>query len=135
FVPTLTVPPSAPAGGGTSGAGKRSVLRCDTGAVRAAKGAAMTGWNAMSYEGRDTILPVVKREAESMFALAERPDLWDTPTACVGWEVRDVIGHMVDVTEAYFVSFDAARGGPEAPAAYGVRGMAARVNELAQAFR
>src|SRR5205809_889126 len=95
----------------------------------------MGGWNAMSYEGRDTILPVVKREAESMFALAERPDLWEASTACTGWEVRDVIGHMVDVTEAYFVSFDAARGGPEAPAAYGVRGMAARVNEQARAFR
>jgi len=95
----------------------------------------MSEWNAMTYEAKDNILRVVKREAEGMFALAERPDLWEAPTASLGWEVRDVIGHMVDVTEAYFVSFDAARGGPAAPEAYGLPGMAARVNTQAQSFR
>src|SRR5689334_1439389 len=92
-------------------------------------------WNGMTWEGRDNLLRVVQREAAGMFSMAEQPDMWEAPTASVGWEVRDVIGHMVDVTEAYFVSFDAARGGPPAPDAYGLTGMGARVNTQAQAFR
>jgi uncharacterized protein (TIGR03083 family) len=52
-----------------------------------------------------------------------------------GWEVRDVIGHLVDVTESYFVAFDAAREGSAVPDAYGTPGMAARLNEKAQALR
>ena len=31
----------------------------------------MSEWNAMTYEGKDTILRVVRREAGEMFALAE----------------------------------------------------------------
>jgi uncharacterized protein (TIGR03083 family) len=92
-------------------------------------------WNGMSYEGKDNMLRAVKREAAGMFALAEQPEAWEAPTAAAGWEVRDVIAHLVDVTEAYFVSFDAARGGPAAPEAYGLTGMAARVNTQAQSFR
>ncbi len=95
----------------------------------------MGKWNAMTYEGKDNILRVVRREADGMFAMAEEPDAWERPTASALWQVRDVIGHLVDVTEAYFVSFDAARGGPPAPEAYGLPGMAARVNTQAQSFR
>jgi uncharacterized protein (TIGR03083 family) len=89
----------------------------------------------MTYEGRDNILRVVQREANGMFTMAQRPDAWETPTAAAGWDVRDVIAHLVDVTEAYFVSFDAARGGPPVPEAYGLTGMGARVNQQALAFR
>ena len=42
----------------------------------------MSEWNAMTYEGKDTILRVVRREAEQMFALAEEPGAWEAPTAC-----------------------------------------------------
>ena len=45
----------------------------------------MSEWNAMTYEGKDTILRVVRDEAERMFAMAERPATWDAPTACEGW--------------------------------------------------
>jgi uncharacterized protein (TIGR03083 family) len=69
----------------------------------------MGEWNAMSYEGKDNILRVVRQEAQRMFALADAPDAWNAPTACSGWEVRDIIGHLVDTTEGYFDSFDAAR--------------------------
>jgi uncharacterized protein (TIGR03083 family) len=95
----------------------------------------MSEWNAMTYEAKDTILGVVKREAVGMFAMAERPEAWEAPTASVQWQVRDVIAHLVDTTEAYFVAFDAARGGPAVPEAYGLPGMAARVNAQAQVFR
>src|SRR5258708_33355881 len=51
--------------------------------------------NAMTYEGKDTILRVVREQAEQLFAFAEQPDAWDAKTACESWEVSDVIGHLV----------------------------------------
>lgn len=95
----------------------------------------MSSWNAMSYDGKDTILRVVRGEAERFFALAEPAAAWEAPTACPGWQVRDVVGHLVDTTESYFVAFDAARGKSEVDPAYGLPGMAKRANEKATAFR
>jgi len=69
----------------------------------------MGEWNAMTYEGKDTILRVVRREAERMFAMVEEPGAFNAPTACTGWSARDVVGHLIDTTEGYFDSFDAAR--------------------------
>jgi uncharacterized protein (TIGR03083 family) len=89
----------------------------------------------MTFEAKDNLLRVVRREAEGMFAMAEKPDAWERPTMPPGGEVRDVIGHLVDVTESYFVGFDAAREGPAVPDAYGTPGMAERLNEKAQALR
>lgn len=95
----------------------------------------MSEWNAMTYEGKDTILRVVKQEAERLFALAEEPGAWERPTACTGWATRDVVGHIVDTTEGYFAAFDAARGKGDAPAPHGLPAMHERVNEMAIAFR
>jgi uncharacterized protein (TIGR03083 family) len=95
----------------------------------------MSEWNAMTYEGKDTILRVVRREADQMFALAEQPGAWDAPTACESWQVKDVIGHVVDTTEGYFQAFDTARAGSEAPPAYGLAGMHERAGRSAQSFR
>ena len=95
----------------------------------------MSQWNAMTYEGKDTILRVVREEAERLFALAEAPDAWDRPTACAGWTTRDIVGHIVDTTEGYFAAFDAARGRGEAPPPYGLPVMGRRANEMALAFR
>ena len=95
----------------------------------------MTQWNAMTYEGKDTILRVVREEAEGLFALAEQADAWDKPSGCTEWSTRDIVGHIVDTTEGYFVAFDAARGGGEAPAPHGLGIMHQRANEMAQAFR
>ncbi len=95
----------------------------------------MSEWNAMTYEGKDTILRVVRNEAERMFALAERPEVWDAPTACEGWSTADIVGHIVDTTEGYFRAFDAARGGGEAPPPHGLPAMSTKANEGATAFR
>ena len=65
----------------------------------------------MSYEGKDTILRVVRDEAERMFALAEAARrLGARRPPCEGWRSRDIVGHIVDTTEGYFKAFDAARG-------------------------
>lgn len=62
----------------------------------------------MTYEGKDTILRVVRNEAEKFFAMVDDDDVWEAPTGAGTWEVRDIVAHIADTTEAYFVTFDAA---------------------------
>jgi uncharacterized protein (TIGR03083 family) len=95
----------------------------------------MSTWNAMSYEGKDTILRVVRDEAEQFFDLVDNEKAWTAPTGAGHWEVRDIVGHLVDTTESYFVAFDAARAGTEVEPAYGLPGMADRADEMATALR
>jgi uncharacterized protein (TIGR03083 family) len=68
-------------------------------------------------------------------ALASAPPTRPAPTASGHWEVRDVIGHLVDTTEGYFEAIDIARSGGTAPDPLGVRGMDKHVDEGALAFR
>ena len=95
----------------------------------------MSEWNFMNYESKDNVLDVVRREFEGFTAVTSSPETWEGPTACVGWEVRDMVGHMLAVTEGYFVSFDAARGQGQAPDALGLEPMAREQDERARAFR
>ncbi len=95
----------------------------------------MSEWDATSYEGKETILRVVRTEAARLFALADPPGAWEAPTACTGWTTRDVVGHLVDTTEGYFAAFDAAQGKGEAGDVYGLPAMKDRVDEKATAFR
>jgi uncharacterized protein (TIGR03083 family) len=92
-------------------------------------------WNAMTYEGKDTVLRVVRDQAEGFFKLAEDPETWTANTACPEWEVRDIVGHIVDTTEAYFPAFDAARSHSDVEPAYGLVGMAKRAEEQGKSFR
>jgi uncharacterized protein (TIGR03083 family) len=95
----------------------------------------MTAWNAMTYEGKDTILRVVQQEAEQFFELVEAPGAWDRSTPCDGWSTRDVVAHIIDTTEGYFKAFDAARGQGSVPEPFGLSLMAEKVNEFATGFR
>jgi len=95
----------------------------------------MNSWNAMTYDGRDNLVRVVRAEARRFFDLVAPTETWEQPTACANWQVRDVVGHLVDTTESYFVAFDAAGNHGEVPPAYGLPGMATRVDEKARAFR
>src|SRR5580693_7559461 len=88
----------------------------------------------MTYEGKDTILRVVRAEAAQMFALAEQPGAWEAPTACESWKVKDVIGHIVDTTEGYFTAFDIARSGSAAPDAFGLVVMHEKAGASARSF-
>lgn len=89
-------------------------------------------WDATAYEAKENLLRVVRQEAERFFALAAAPGVWDRPTACPQWSIRHLVGHLIDVTEGYFVGFDAARGGPAAPAPLGMRDMARLLDEGAR---
>jgi uncharacterized protein (TIGR03083 family) len=95
----------------------------------------MGEWDATSYEGKDTILRVVREEAARMFALASQSAAWDAPTACESWQVKDIIGHLVDTTEGYFRAFDIARKGEAGPDAFGLVAMHERAGQTAQSFR
>lgn len=95
----------------------------------------MSEWHFMDPSSRSNLVAAWQREAEGMLALGADPERWHAPTGAGHWQVRDVIGHLVDTTEAYFVSFDAVRGRGEAPAPLGVRDMAGYVDEGAQSMR
>jgi uncharacterized protein (TIGR03083 family) len=92
-------------------------------------------WNFQDPAGRERLLGVLRREIDEMFHLAADPTRWHTPTACPGWEIRDMIGHLLDATESFQTGFDIARRGGTAPASIGVAGMAKASDEAARAFR
>ena len=95
----------------------------------------MSAWDATTFEAKDNLLRAVEAEADGMFALVDQPGAWTAPTACPGWQSRDVIGHLIDTTEGYFVSFDAARGAGTAAEPLGVRVMQQKINEGAITLR
>ena len=98
----------------------------------------MTGdatWDFLNPSSKARVLRVLDRQAEAMFALAGDPANWPAPTACAGWDVGDMVGHLVDATEASLSAFDLARRGAETPDAVGVAGMAAATDNAARAMR
>lgn len=92
-------------------------------------------WDFRSPASRERLLGVVRQEMQDMLSLAKDPACWDAPTACTGWQVRDVIGHLVDTTEGYLPAFELARSGGTPHEALGLRGMAVRVDEHARSYR
>lgn len=94
----------------------------------------MSEWNFMDPASRDNVMTVWRAEAERFLDVVDRHD-WEAQTACELWQVRDVVGHLVDTTEGYFTSFDAARGRAEAPEPLGLADMAKYVDEGAKALR
>lgn len=92
-------------------------------------------WDATNPASKENLLRAVREEAERMIALAEVPENWEAPTASGHWQVRDIVGHMVDVTEGYLNAFGIAREGGEAPPPHGLLPMAQVLDEHAQAFR
>jgi uncharacterized protein (TIGR03083 family) len=80
-------------------------------------------WNFQDPTSKDRVLGVLRNEMDTTFALVADPARWQMPTACAGWQTRDVMGHLVDATEGYFPAFAAARSGDEMPAPLGLRAM------------
>jgi len=82
----------------------------------------MNDWDATSYAAKENLLRVLRREADALFEMAENGP-WTSKTACTEWETRDIVGHLIDVTESYFVAFDAARSGSAVADPLGLRVM------------
>jgi len=94
----------------------------------------MTAVNSMDYSGKDTVLDVIRAESMEFFKIVDDPKNWNVQTRCTEWEVRDMVGHMIDVTEGYLMRWDKARKGEEIDTA-GLLVMSESLNEHAQAFR
>jgi uncharacterized protein (TIGR03083 family) len=90
--------------------------------------------NPMSYEGKPVVLDVVRKERQKFYDLIDDPKNWNVQTRCTEWEVRDVVGHMIDVTEGYLNRWEKARKGEPADAV-GLVSMADMLNKGAQSFR
>ena len=90
--------------------------------------------NPMDYSGRDTVLDVARTERAKFYNIIDDPNNWYVQTRCSEWEVRDMVGHMIDVTEGYLTAWDMARKG-ETGNALGLQVMSDRLNEHALAFR
>ncbi len=90
--------------------------------------------NVMDFSGKEFLLNLDRAERATFYKLLDEAP-WEGPTASGHWQVRDLCGHMIDVTEGYLERFAMARGGQEAPAALGLTIMASRLDEHAQAFR
>lgn len=95
----------------------------------------MGEWHFMDPSSRANLTKAWRREAEGMFELAADAGGWKSPTGAGNWQVRDVIGHLIDTTETYFISFDGARGKGEGPVNLGLPDMARHVDEGARSHR
>src|SRR5712664_1740076 len=90
--------------------------------------------NPMDPTSKAFVLDVALSERAKFYALIDEPANWHVQTACSEWQVRDMVGHMIDVTEGYLDAWELARQGePGTP--LGLVVMADRLNEHAQAFR
>ena len=90
--------------------------------------------NSMDYSGKDTVLDVIRTESGRFFGIVDNPKNWNVQTACTEWEVRDMVGHMIDVTEGYLTRWDIARKGQTTDTA-GLLVMADSLNQHAQSYR
>src|ERR687892_2242590 len=92
-------------------------------------------WDATNFAAKDNLLRVVREEAESFFALAEVPENWHSRTTSGHWQVRDIVGHLVDTTEGYIERFETTRGGGTAEALAPLTEMASTADQRALEFR
>ncbi len=90
--------------------------------------------NPMDYSGKDTVLDVVRTERANFYNIIDDPENWKVQTRCTEWEVRDIAGHLIDVTEGYMSRWEMARKGEPAES-LGLLVMGEQLNENAQAFR
>src|SRR5919199_2781985 len=93
--------------------------------------------NVTDYSNKPELLRVVKAERQGFYDLIEQVGEagWEGRTASGEWQVRDLVGHLIDVTESYIDRFNLAREGRPFPEAIGLKPMAAKLDEGARRFR
>ncbi len=90
--------------------------------------------NVGEFDGKEFLLNLDRRERGEFYKLLDDAP-WEGKTASGHWQVRDLCGHLIDVTEGYLDRFALARAGTEAPAPLGLPIMAQKLDEGAQRFR
>lgn len=91
--------------------------------------------NPMVYDSKDVVLDVVRTEHGRFMDIVDDPENWYVDTRCEGWQVRDLVGHMIDVTEAYLGRWALAEKDEQAPDGLGWVVMASKLNEGALSHR
>src|SRR2546425_7999863 len=93
--------------------------------------------NTFAPEAKDHLLKVVGKARRGFTAPtgATSAGRWKTQPACTEWEIRDQVGHLVDVTEGYIKRFNLARAKEPFPEPLGVTGMAKMLDDAAKSFR
>jgi uncharacterized protein (TIGR03083 family) len=92
-------------------------------------------WDYRDPASKPRVLEELQRNTDDLFTVIAPSELWNAPTACDGWEVRDMVGHLVDAIESYLAGFAHARDGTPPPEAIGAAGMADATDRAARAFR
>jgi len=90
--------------------------------------------NPMAPEGKSVVMDTMRRDRAKFFDLVEDPKNWNVQTRCTEWEVRDLVGHMIDVSEGYLARWEVAKKGEEADAK-GLAVMGETLNDHALEFR
>jgi uncharacterized protein (TIGR03083 family) len=90
--------------------------------------------NVMEYAGKEFLLNLDRAERAEFYRLLDEAP-WEGATASGHWQVRDLCGHLIDVTEGYLDRFAMARAGKEAPPPLGLPIMASKLDEGATRFR
>ncbi len=91
--------------------------------------------NAFDPSSKETVLDVVRVERAKFYNVIDDPANWNVQTRCTEWEVRDMVGHMIDVTEGYLRGWDRAQKGEPPVTPIGTRVMADTLNQHAQELR
>ncbi|MBV9547356.1 MAG: maleylpyruvate isomerase N-terminal domain-containing protein [Chloroflexi bacterium] len=84
--------------------------------------------NVMEYSGKEFLLDLDRAERAEFYRLLEEAP-WEGKTESGHWQVRDLCGHMIDVTEGYLDRFDAARTNRQVPEPLGLKIMAQKLDE------
>jgi uncharacterized protein (TIGR03083 family) len=101
----------------------------------ATEGVVREQWDVMNPAGKDNLLRTVRDEAQRFFALADVPENWQSPTASGHWQVRDLVGHLIDTTEGYLERFQTTRDGGTAEGLAPLTDMATTADKRALEFR
>lgn len=91
--------------------------------------------NPMDYSAKDLVLDVVRTERGNFYQIIDDPKNWESPTRSGHWQVRDLVGHMIDVTEGYLTRWDMARRGDDSATGLGLLVMAKELDRVALTFR
>src|SRR2546430_15716645 len=83
--------------------------------------------NTMSFAAKPVMLDVIRHERQKFSDLIDDRANWNVQSRCTEWETRDIVGHMIDVTEGYLERWAIARQGGTGEN-YGLPIMADRAN-------
>lgn len=90
--------------------------------------------NTMDYSAKPLMLDVIRTERARFYDMIDDPKNWEVQTRCEEWQMRDIAGHMIDVTEGYLDRWKIAREGRTINTK-GLLVMARSLDEDAKTFR